>query len=180
MGLISIVDTFDRKVSKSLESFFNKSWLITYVRLVSFSASGIFCFPAYGAILIIANQHAPMVSALIVGECIQLPIIIVLRNLIKRPRPNAVEKDTYYSEWNKYSFPSLHTSRAFMIGLTASSFSSWSLPFLLTAALVIAVSRIVLQKHYLSDIICGAIIGIFSSEVALSFFPHGFSSFILL
>ncbi len=159
------IDRYDQKLSRSLELCLQKPWLSTCMRLVSISASGFLCFPIYAAAYFVTNSEIPLVKAVVAGECIQLPVIIVLRHITKRPRPGLVEKGDYYFEWNRYSFPSLHTSRAFMLGGIMYSFYHWALPGLLAVALLIAFSRLVLQKHYLSDVICGAIVGTFTSVV---------------
>lgn len=55
-----------------------------------------------------------------------------------------------------------------MLGGIMYSFYHWALPVVGSVALLIAFNRLILQKHYLSDVICGAIVGIFASVVALS------------
>jgi undecaprenyl-diphosphatase len=60
---------------------------------------------------------------------------------------------------DKFSFPSGHTMTAFSIALVVSYFYptlQWPLYFL---AASIALSRIVLGMHFLSDVLAGALLG---------------------
>jgi undecaprenyl-diphosphatase len=63
---------------------------------------------------------------------------------------------------DKYSFPSGHTTTAF--ALTTVAITHWPgiAPALFVCAGCIAVSRVVLGFHYLSDVIAGAGLGMLS------------------
>ncbi|MBF0389771.1 MAG: phosphatase PAP2 family protein [Desulfamplus sp.] len=80
--------------------------------------------------------------------------------------------------WNQYSFPSLHASRSFMLSIiiynefhiyNRGSLSSIYIFFPIFAALTISFSRLVLQKHFLSDVVIGAFIGMVSALVTINF-----------
>lgn len=60
---------------------------------------------------------------------------------------------------DRYSFPSGHTMHAIMFCLLAASHSPWLLILLAPLSLLIAISRVGLGLHYLSDVIAGALIG---------------------
>ncbi len=57
------------------------------------------------------------------------------------------------------SFPSGHTTTSFAAALALSAIFPRGRPIFLTAALLIAISRMVLESHYLSDVIAGALLG---------------------
>lgn len=85
-----------------------------------------------------------------------------LKHLSQRPRPCQIEPHC----WSKvlppdqFSFPSGHTMTAFSIALVI-SYSYPSLEGVLVfLALNIAVSRIVLGMHFLSDVLAGIVLGI--------------------
>jgi undecaprenyl-diphosphatase len=61
---------------------------------------------------------------------------------------------------DKFSFPSGHTMTAFSIALVVSYFYSSLEGVLFFLALSIAVSRIVLGMHFLSDVLAGVVMGV--------------------
>jgi undecaprenyl-diphosphatase len=67
------------------------------------------------------------------------------------------------------SFPSGHTTTSFAAALAFGAFSPRWKPLFLAAALAIATSRIMLDVHYLSDVIAGAALG---SLVGVSVLNH--------
>ncbi|OLO05456.1 MULTISPECIES: phosphatase PAP2 family protein [Salinicola] len=60
---------------------------------------------------------------------------------------------------DRYSFPSGHTLHAVMFSCLIGATSPQLLPVVLPLAGLIAVSRVVLGLHYVSDVIVGALIG---------------------
>ena len=85
-----------------------------------------------------------------------------LKHLSQRPRPCQIEPHC----WSKvlppdqFSFPSGHTMTAFSIALAVSYFyPSLEGPLFFMAA-SIAVSRVVLGMHFLSDVLAGVVLGV--------------------
>jgi undecaprenyl-diphosphatase len=61
---------------------------------------------------------------------------------------------------DKFSFPSGHTMTAFSIALVVSYFYPALEGMLFFVAFSIAVSRIVLGMHFLSDVLAGIVLGV--------------------
>ncbi len=173
MKIIAHINSFDRKISASLEKYFRIRRLVVSMKLISFAGSGLFLYPLYMIAFFVLKTQRPFVCLIITAEIVQLSIIICLRYLIQRPRPANLTKH-YYSRWNSYSFPSLHTSRVFMLLIASSYYSTVFTPLMLLIAVSISFSRLILQKHYLSDIIVGAITGIVVSGSLISFLKMAF------
>jgi undecaprenyl-diphosphatase len=97
-------------------------------------------------------------AAAIVG----ILVFKVLKKLSQRPRPCQIEPHC----WSKvlppdqFSFPSGHTMTAFSIALVVSFFYPGLEGMLFFLAVSIAVSRIVLGMHFLSDVLAGAVLGV--------------------
>jgi undecaprenyl-diphosphatase len=97
-------------------------------------------------------------AAAIVG----ILVFKALKRLSRRPRPCQIEPHC----WSKilppdqFSFPSGHTMTAFSIALVVSFFYPSLEGALFFLALSIAVSRIVLGMHYLSDVLAGTVLGV--------------------
>jgi membrane-associated phospholipid phosphatase len=76
------------------------------------------------------------------------------------------------------SLPSGHTALAFSLAATFIVIirnKNWQLP-ILAAAILVAISRVYLAGHLLSDVLSGAAIGLFSSIVAVSVVKPGMVS----
>lgn len=86
--------------------------------------------------------------------------IVILRYATRRSRPRVYRNRFWFSPWNKYSFPSHHACRSFMVATILGIKHPISIPFLFIVAFSIGFSRIYLSKHYLTDVIAGAFLGI--------------------
>src|SRR5213080_3920354 len=95
-----------------------------------------------------------------------------LKRLSQRPRPCQIEPHCWSKVLppDKFSFPSGHTMTAFSIALVLSYFYRGAGVPVYFFACSIAVSRIVLGMHFLSDVLAGAILGVGLGCCALTAF----------
>jgi undecaprenyl-diphosphatase len=86
----------------------------------------------------------------------------ILKKISQRSRPCQFEPHCWSNVLppDKFSFPSGHTMTAFSIALVVSYFYPSLEGPLFFLALSIAVSRIVLGMHFLSDVLAGAVLGV--------------------
>jgi len=84
-----------------------------------------------------------------------------LKKCARRQRPCAIEPHCWATLLppDRFSFPSGHTITAFAVALSLAGFYPSLLVGLLFCASSIAVSRILLGMHFLSDVLAGALIG---------------------
>lgn len=96
-------------------------------------------------------------------------LFLVLKRTTGRRRPCAIEPHCWAKLLppDQFSFPSGHTITAFAMAASLSLFYPSLMPVLLFFAFSIALSRIVLGMHFLSDVIVGAAIG---SMLGLGFY----------
>ena len=99
------------------------------------------------------------------GFLLDLIVIGIIKLAVKRARPDYAEKQ--YSTnipADKYSFPSGHASRCIFIATAIFLFRSMCRRVFWVSAVVWAVctsmSRVLLGRHFLSDIVVGSVIGI--------------------
>lgn len=92
-------------------------------------------------------------------------VLVLVKGRVRRPRPCDVarvrnpEATLRYLPCDRYSFPSGHSLNAFAFGVVlALSFPPAAAPLLLVAANV-AASRVVLGRHFLSDVLAGSALG---------------------
>lgn len=122
------------------------------------------------AVALVAFRQRGLAAFWIVALVGNGSINTVLKNVYERARPNAevLHQLTVPSLANGWSFPSGHTSGAVVAFgalayiLVCTTPSRWHLPVVLFAvavAFTVAVSRVVLQVHWASDVVAGSISG---------------------
>ncbi len=86
-------------------------------------------------------------------------VVYALKGVIGRKRPSGNS-----SRWNS-SFPSGHSALSFAFANSFSKIEKDYKPLLFTWAFFVSFSRIYLRKHWFTDVVAGAGIGIFVSEI---------------
>lgn len=113
------------------------------------------------------------------GLVLDVVIVAVLKALVRRRRPVA-SKDMLTIGPDKFSFPSGHASRAFFVLLFFAKLYPLHIVFLMPVtawAISVAVSRLILQRHYILDICAGAVIGILEALIVGLFWISEESAF---
>lgn len=97
---------------------------------------------------------------LFAGLTVTYYAVYVIKTFAARPRPPAVLPDVNLMIAEKgFSFPSNHSTQAFMAAtILSDAFRSMRLPLFIAAAMV-GYSRIYMGVHFFSDVACGAILG---------------------
>ena len=92
-------------------------------------------------------------------------VLVLVKGRVRRPRPCDLARPRNpgptlrYLPCDRYSFPSGHSLNAFAIAsVLVLSFPPLAAPLLLVAASV-AASRVVLGRHFLSDVLAGSALG---------------------
>lgn len=91
------------------------------------------------------------------------------KRLVNRTRPDGESKRS------NASFPSSHSANAFAIAIVFSRRWRRLAPVFLLFAVAVGFSRIYLNRHFLSDVLFGAILGVACGWLAFRFrpWPHG-------
>jgi len=159
----------DRKIKEYFASH-NNPWFRAALGALTHLGSGAVWITVYALLLVLFHdQFSQIILALILAEVIGLLIIITLRYMTKRERPIIHYKYFSLTPWNRYSFPSHHALRSFIIAVIVGTDFPGLLLFLLVMAASVSFSRIYLLKHYLSDVLVGVLLGILLATVSQRF-----------
>lgn len=140
--------------------------LIQPARYVSKTGDGFLYVLLMALLWKYAGLNDPLLQTMLLAFAIERPLYFILKNSFKRNRPAAALENFVSTiiPSDKFSFPSGHTSAAFLIATLISYFlpvADWSLGLLLYAwASSVGFSRVILGVHFPTDILMGAVLGI--------------------
>ncbi|HEX8993132.1 MAG TPA: phosphatase PAP2 family protein [Anaerolineales bacterium] len=98
-------------------------------------------------------------------------LVFPVKQIIRRRRPEGLW-GMIYRKTDPHSFPSGHAARAFLIAVLATGLGpSWLAPLLWIWAPLVALARVAMGVHYLSDILGGLILGLLAGFLVLHFLP---------
>lgn len=158
----SLITKGDHSVMRRANNWEAPRW----VRLYSISATRVgdgWLWYAMGlAILFLGGKSRfEAVGAAATSAALSVLLFGWLKRLTGRRRPCEIEPHCWATLLppDQFSFPSGHTMTAFAVAVPLSLFYPTLAVGLLFCALSIAMSRIVLGMHFLSDVVAGALIG---------------------
>jgi undecaprenyl-diphosphatase len=117
-----------------------------------------------GIILLIAggSKQLAAVESATTAALSSVLLFLLLKRVFHRPRPCEVEPHcwAHILPPDRFSFPSGHSITAFAVAIALGTcYPGFQIP-LLVVAVSIALSRIMLGLHYLSDVVAGSLLGI--------------------
>ncbi|XP_030384788.1 phospholipid phosphatase 6 [Scaptodrosophila lebanonensis] len=162
--LLEIDKTATKTVVSFLLKFASIKSLRVHCKFLEYSCDGIVWLASWTAFIWLVNSKNlfQMQLNMLIGLLLDIVVVALLKAIVRRRRP-AVPKDTYTIGPDKFSFPSGHASRAFYLLFFFTKLYSIPVVFWmpLTAwAVSVTLSRLILQRHYLLDVLAGTIIGI--------------------
>ncbi|KAI1301954.1 Phospholipid phosphatase 6 [Halotydeus destructor] len=112
-------------------------------------------------ILIYCNPRNMTFKHLMVGLIMDIFYVALLKAYARRQRPTYARQDDQFCvvSVDKHSFPSGHASRAIYFAYFCSSHSFLSFVTWMWASAVV-VSRVLLGRHHVGDVIAGSLLGI--------------------
>ena len=98
-------------------------------------------------------------------------VVLAVKFLFKRKRPEG-DWGGIYRNTDPHSFPSGHAARAFLIAVVGTVLAPpWLAAVLWIWAPLVALARVAMGVHYLSDIIAGAVLGLIVGLIGLQIYP---------
>jgi len=161
-----LLNQLDTSVTSAVVSLIPRSSLIDH--FFSFWSVSFHALPIWIAVVILImifeekHHHMFIVSCILAFGISGLLSNFVIKNIVQRPRPVVAINQTYQCPTD-FSFPSSHAATAFATATVIVAFhkkKKWIFYALLyTVAVLISLSRIYLQCHFVGDIVFGAILG---------------------
>ncbi|KAH6787358.1 hypothetical protein C2S52_006910 [Perilla frutescens var. hirtella] len=174
----------DTAVSLHLYTFFHPVLPFSLLKCLELSGDGRLFFPITLSILFFNTSPTAatlLLLNLLIGSLLDLLLIGIIKHLVQRPRP-LYNKNMFLSfAVDHWSFPSGHSSRVSFIATFSSIYSdqiadfwllklgnldaeSWIVEnFVLLVGLwaaVTSVSRVLLGRHFMLDVVAGALLGV--------------------
>jgi len=125
------------------------------------SGDGWFIGPALLSIFVFADWEWKVLAVkLALGAGVVGLMVQLVKVIVRRKRPEG-EWGAVYRKADPHSFPSGHTARmAILIVMSGVLAPAWFFILLLVWGPLVALARVAMGVHYLSDIIGGAVLGI--------------------
>jgi presqualene diphosphate phosphatase len=111
---------------------------------------------------------------LFAGLLLDIAIVGTIKGLTRRSRPMINHNDTISIGPDKYSFPSGHTSRAVFLlfyFVTTNFFPRMPASIIIVWLGSVVASRVLLGRHYVSDVLAGFLLGIVECSLLVRLSP---------
>ncbi len=166
LTFIQYLAKLDRKISNSLEYKVRYSPKLASLFILYKYIVDALGFPIFGAIMLFS---APKGLIITISWIIMFTFNeFILKNIFKRSRPFMFDGD--WSEKTQmfgYSFPSTHACNA---GYLLVMWLSFHLPYskiLIPTFILLPISRIVLNYHFLGDVVSGFLLGVLWAKITI-------------
>jgi len=167
------IERRDHRLMRRMNRWLAPRW-IRYWMIAATRAGDGWLWYGLGAMLMIYGgaQRFEAVGAASLAALTGVLIFKAIKKISQRPRPCQFEPHC----WSKvlppdqFSFPSGHTMTAFSVALVVSYFYPSLEGALFFLAISIAVSRVVLGMHFLSDVLAGVVLGVALGCAAITAF----------
>lgn len=157
-----IISRGDYSVMRRANNWVAPRWVRIYTVSATRGGDGWLWYAMGFAILLFGGpERFAALGAAGISSVLSILLFIWLKRLTGRRRPCQIEPHCWATLLppDQFSFPSGHTMTAFAVAVPLALFYPTLTIGLVFCALSIAVSRILLGMHFLSDVVVGALIG---------------------
>jgi undecaprenyl-diphosphatase len=152
--------SLDARLSAQLRVAERPGLLRTCAAFLAHSGDSWFWWAGLALLWWLGNQFWRSWALTVLFSIIGLAVIVLaIKFTIRRRRPQG-EWGGIYRSTDPHSFPSGHAARAILIGVLAIGLGpGWLAVLLCVWAPLVALARVAMGLHYLSDIVAGAVLG---------------------
>jgi len=156
------IDTRDQDLMRRINRWRAPRWVRLWMVYATRCGDG-WLWYALGIVLFVfgGTQRVAAIGSAIVAVAIGTLLFMLVKRASRRKRPCQLEPHCWATILppDQFSFPSGHSITAFSIVTTVGSFYPQFQECLLVCALSIAISRVILGMHFVSDVVVGSSIG---------------------
>jgi undecaprenyl-diphosphatase len=163
-SVLSAINRGDHALMHRVNHWFAPDWIQIAMTTASRCGDGwLWCALGFIILLFGDSSRFAAVGSAMLATFVGLSIYQIVKKTTRRTRPCLVEPHSWSPILppDQFSFPSGHTIAGFSIAVSVGLFYPSLLVLLLVCATLIAVSRIMLGMHFLSDVLVGAMLGTF-------------------
>jgi len=156
----------DLKISQKLAFCMETNTFRPFMLLLELSGHGVpwISGTLFALLNVKTSSEKEVFLNLILGLITDLIVVGILKTIFRRSRPHYNQQDMFLTvSVDNYSFPSGHATRSsmVMVFLLSRMYLSISVKFLIILwAISVSLSRIVLGRHHVSDVLVGFCVGI--------------------
>lgn len=171
MKLIYSIHKYDVFMFTWLNSVGIHRSMVHFCRAISRTGDGLLYVLMAGWLYWDQGGADPLLQAMVMAFAIERPTYFLLKNGFKRNRPQQALKNfrSAITPSDHFSFPSGHTSAAFMVATLVGYFFPTLMIGLYVWAALVAFSRVVLGVHFPTDTLVGMVLG---ASVAIFSLQH--------
>ena len=161
--MFTYIATRDHRVMRLVNSWLAPRWIRLWMIAATRGGDG-WLWYAMGLIVLLfggATRYEALCAAA-ASSSVGVVTFLTLKRLFNRQRPSTMTPHCWATLLppDQFSFPSGHTITAFAVAVPLGVFYPSLMVGLLFCALSIALSRVMLGLHFLSDVVAGCVIGI--------------------
>jgi undecaprenyl-diphosphatase len=160
--LVRMVEAGDHRLMRQVNRWRAPRWLRLWMVAATRGGDG-WLWYAMGLVVAVVggSERFQALGSATVAVGLGIALFLRLKRAFGRKRPCALEPHCWATLLppDQFSFPSGHTITAFAVMITLGMYYPAMLPGLFFCAISVAVSRILLGMHFVSDVIAGAAIG---------------------
>jgi membrane-associated phospholipid phosphatase len=151
----------DLRYSDRLRIAEQPGWLRRFAAIFAHSGDSWLWLLGLGLVFFLGSAEWRRIALVMIGAILGGAVLVMaIKFTIRRQRPVG-EWGGIYRATDPHSFPSGHATRAVMLAVLAVGLGpSWFAALMVIWAPMVALARVAMGVHYLSDVLAGAVLGL--------------------